>query len=188
MPEGATSFSEDALRWGRESDEGEHLFVEGLVFGDPNGLNKREKDKNGAVLRAYANRNAKALGFDPSCRIEAPSFHPTFRVGPDGRLRTSMVVELVQKREVPFHKKEKGFGTFPYRGGVTAIISKPWPGARKKQPRAHIRYLIPKHMGKPGGDREERQRHFYLRNGFLEGDPNDKQRFQINFALVHGGV
>lgn len=188
LPEGATSFSEDALRWRRESEEGEHLFVEGLVFGDPNGLTRPEMDKNGELLRKYANRNAAALGFDPSYRIEAPSFHPTFRVGPDGRLRTDMVVEFVQERDVPFDRNAPGFGAFPFRGGATAIISKPLPNTRGKWARPRVRYLITKHMGKPGGAREERQRQFYLRNGFLEGDPHDKRRFQINFALLHGGI
>jgi hypothetical protein len=188
LPEGAASFSEDGLRWGRESDEGEHLFVDRLVIGDPNGLRAGEKKENKDMLRAYANRNARFLGFDPKYPIEVPSFHPTFRVDPDGRLRTDMVVELVQERAVAFHKDQADFGTFPLRGGVTAIIRKPLPTARGRQAKPRVRYLIPKHLGKPGGEREERQRHFYLRNGFLEGDPTDKRRFQINFALVHGGA
>ncbi|MCX7007856.1 MAG: hypothetical protein NTY53_11525 [Kiritimatiellaeota bacterium] len=35
--------------------------------------------------------------------------------------------------------------------------------------------------------REERQRLYYQSQGFLEGPPDDPQRFQLNYARIHGG-
>ena len=131
FPEDASFFSEDALCWPRvprwtdpPSDDslppvsamlpnpqtGQPELTR-LVFGNPNGLSKAEKDINGRVLRQYAEDNAARLGFDPDPSLApefkpyAPSFHPVFRIGRDGSLRTDMVIELVQTRRVPFDPK-----------------------------------------------------------------------------------
>ena len=93
-----------------------------LEFGDPNGLTKEEKDHNGDVLRAFARENAELLGFDLAHgAIEAPSFHPSFHTGKDGKLFVNMVVELVQTTYVPFANDRKD--TFPMRNGVTLLIA-----------------------------------------------------------------
>ncbi|HKR02669.1 MAG TPA: hypothetical protein VJT09_18465, partial [Pyrinomonadaceae bacterium] len=55
LPEDAQYFSEEALCW-PQVPAGMLPLVEGLIFGDPNGLTRDEKNHNGEVLRAYARK------------------------------------------------------------------------------------------------------------------------------------
>jgi hypothetical protein len=64
VAEEAASFSEELLFWPKV--ERNKLAISGLLFGDPNGLTKAERDINGTVLRAFAKANARLLGFDPT--------------------------------------------------------------------------------------------------------------------------
>jgi len=192
-PENASFFSEDALCWPRVP-KGTLPPVRGVVFGSPNGLTKAEKDINGNVLRKYAQDNAAALGFDPNPRLAdafkpyAPSFHPVFRIGPDGDLRVEMVVELVQTKRVPFEKKLPDVGSFPLRGGVTLIIAAPEVDGWGTASDPEVRFAVGKPLaGKDGQAREDRQRDYQLAMGLLEGDTNDPQHFQANFGLLHQG-
>jgi hypothetical protein len=188
VPEDASFFSEDALRW-PSVPVGTLPAVEGLYFGDPNGLTRREADRVGRTLRAYAKRNAASLGFDSAIPIEVPSFHPMFRTGPTGRLLVDMVVEMVQTRHMMFDQSNPGFGQFPFRGGATLIISKPRPQPGEDLPPASIRHVIAKHLhGSQGSLRAARQRKFYHGSGYLQGDQSGQRRFQINFALLHAGL
>jgi hypothetical protein len=200
VPRDAEFFSEDSLCWPPvpqgclppvkaliEYPEKSGKMVEmGLIFGDPNGLTKEEKDINGDVLRAYAKKHAALLGFRPGPDIAVPSFHPMFRLAPDGSLRIDMVVNMLQKYDAPFDPKKPELGTFPVRGGATLLIAKP-PLEADDYPPAEIHYLIQKRVdSEHGGEREERQRRFSLREGLLEG--NDEDRFLIDFNLLHGGI
>jgi hypothetical protein len=185
VPDEARYFSEEALCWD-PMPEGLLPPVEGLIFGDPNGLTREEKDRNGDVLRAYAKKHAAKLGFRPDLFVSVPSFHPTFRISPDGSLRVDMVVEMAQKYEAPFDPQKPELGTFPMRGGTTLLIAKP-PLSDGKQPPGEIRYLIDKRLDDPEGSiREERQRLFSQREGLLEG--NDPNRFQLDFNMLHRGI
>jgi hypothetical protein len=187
-PTGAQFLSEDALCW--PADLGEHLpGIDGLAFGDPSGLITSEQDADGDILRAYARRNAKALGLDPSRGIEAQSFHPMFRVGVDGRLRTDMAIVLLQKREVQASALAQEQGAFPLRGGVTLIVSKPLPDVEGEAETASIRHVIPKQLcGDQGERREARQRAHHLRTGVLERGRPEGAPIHIDFALVHRGM
>ena len=192
-PDNASFFSEDALCWPRVA-KGTLPPVRGLVFGSPNGLTKDEKDVNGAVLRAYAQDNAAALGFDPDPGLAdafkpyAPSFHPVFRIGPDGALRVEMVVELVQTRRVPFEKTLPDAGSFPLRGGMTLIIAAPEVDRWGASGDPEVRFAIGKPLaGKDGQAREDRQRSYQMALGLLAGDTNDPKHFQANFGLLHQG-
>jgi len=185
VPDDAEYFSEDSLCWPQVPP---HRLptVAGLIFGDPNGLTKSEKDQNGDALRAYAKKHAKLLGFRPDKPIEVPSFHPAFRQAPDGSLRIDMVVEMSQKYDAPFDPKKPELGTFPVRGGVTLLIAKPLLENGHYAP-GEIRYLIQKRLDHDyGAQREQRQRRFSLREGLLEG--KDPKRFQIDFNMLHGGI
>lgn len=163
----AASLSEESLCWPAVR-EGALPPVTRLLFGDPNGLSRKEKKHIGDLLRAYAQANRKALGFDQDpgkAAVEVPSFHPVFRIGPDGGLRIEMVVELVQTVRRPFDPESPG-GTFPLRSGATLIIS---PGrlndhGTRSEPK--IRYVIGKWLSP---EREERQRSFYLANDLDAG-------------------
>jgi len=161
-----------------------------LVFGNPNGLTREEKDINGAVLRQYAEDNAARLGFDadpslaPELKPYAPSFHPVFRIASDGSLRTDMVVELVQTQRVPFDQKLPGAGSFPFRAGVTLIISAPdIEFGTEGDP--EVRFAIGKRFDEK---RLANQRQYNLAMGLANGDTDDPNHFQANFGLLHVGL
>jgi hypothetical protein len=213
-PENASFFSQDALcwpcvpRWTNPPAKGALPPVKAvitnpktgepeimsLVFGNPNGLTRDEKDINGQVLRQYAQANAEILGFDadPSLPDEfkpyAPSFHPVFRIGPDGSLRIEMVVELVQTKRVPFDENVPEAGSFPMRGGVTLIVSAPEVNRFGDPGEPVVRFAIGKQLtGDEGKRREARQREYYLTMGLLNGRTEDPKHFQANFGLLHQG-
>lgn len=206
--EDAAFFSEDALRW-PELTEGElppfepvevvvdpasgRKALRSLVFGNPNGLTRAEKDTNGQVLRHYARVNAQALGLDPTPGLEAaalpqvPSFHPTFRIAVDGSLRQEMVVEVVQTRRVPFDPALPRAGSFPLRGGATLIVSAP-EVVDSRAGKPHVRYAIRKPLvGADGTRRSDAQRDFAISTGLANGDTDDARHFQVDFNLLHRG-
>jgi hypothetical protein len=186
-PDGSESFSEGAVAWPTAKKLG--LKVQGLDFGDPNGLTDDQKKHNGDVLRKFANDPAMRdkLGFDQE-QVDASTFHPLFRINADGSLRTDMIVELVQTRQVLLQEDAPELGMMALRAGATLLIQKPlaWePGAKNNE--AVVRYVIGKHLKDPaaaGEDREARQRRFADSLGLAEG--NDDERFRIDFAMVHG--
>ncbi len=220
FPENAAFFSQDSLCWPRvpkwdaenpakgalppveaylaDPQTGEKKLT-ALVFGDPNGLTREEADINGRVLREYAEQNAALLGFDddpslaPEFKPYAPSFHPVFRIAADGSLRTDMVVELVQTRRVFFDQSMPEAGSFPFRAGVTLIVSAPEvtadPNTHKRvRGKAIVRYAIGKPMEAAEGAREESQRKHNLAIGLANGNTDDPNHFQVNFGLLHQGL
>jgi hypothetical protein len=213
-PESACFFSEDALCWPRlpkwtdsptpgalppvkaeitHPRTGKQELTR-LVFGNPNGLTREEKDINGLVLRKYAQDNAHLLGFDPDTTLSdefkpyAPSFHPVFRGAPDGSLRIDMVVELVQTKRVPFDERMPGVGSFPLRGGATLIVSAPEADRFGNAGEAEVRYAIGKGLtGEEGKRRAANQREYHLAMGRLNGNTEDPKHFQVDFGLLHQG-
>lgn len=184
LPEDAQYFSEESLCWSPLPPDQLPDF-EDLIFGDPNGLTRVEKDHNGDLLRKYAQDNAVKLGFTPGKFISVPSFHPAFRLTPDGSMRIDMVVEMAQTEEIPYDPTNPNLGTFPMRSGSTLLISKP-PLSEGTYGPGQIRYLIRKKLqGWYGERRQRRQRDFHLREGLLEG--NDPKRFQLDFNMLHSG-
>jgi hypothetical protein len=194
VAKGASFFSDDSLRWDKINTKALSP-IRGLVFGDPNGLTKSEKDVNGRVLRAYAREreNAAALGFDMRENgkdIEVPSFHPTFRIGADGSLKVDMVVEVVQTRFVDFDEDNSALGKFPMRGGTTLLVSQQPLDEKGRHQDPKIRYSIHNHLDR---ERERHQRNYYAASGFAKGITtrklgrgDDESPFQINFGLIHG--
>jgi hypothetical protein len=174
VPRGAKYFSEESLRW----PEAPTALppVTGLVFGDPNGLTKDEKDINGDVLRNYAKAYGDKLGFDLSQgKIAVPSFHPMFRLGEDGVLRIDMVVEMIQTKEEFFDAATPSLGKFSMRAGVTLMIAnQPIVDDRRCDPR--IRFVIEKHSNP---DRLASQRSAYAFGAYMKDQ-------RIDFSLVHG--
>jgi hypothetical protein len=193
FPDRAGFFSEGAIAWQRAESAGLPP-VTGLDFGDANGLTNQQKDTVRGVLDQYLEKPLAAdkavkvrdkIGFEPNLPISIPSFHPVFRINPDGSLRTDMVVEMVQTRQVPFNVEAPRLGTFALRGGVTLIIQKPTADEVADGGDASVRYVISRHLhGLEGRDRENRQRQYGERIGLAEG--NDPNRFKVNFAMVHG--
>ena len=184
LPEDAQYFSEDSLCWSRAKKDEMPEFKD-LIFGDPNGLTRDEKDNNGKVLRQYAQDNAGKLGFIPGKFISVPSFHPAFRIIPDGTMRIDMVVEMAQTQDIPYDPKNLDLGTFPMRSGSTLLITKP-PLRDGSYGAGQVRYIIRKRLDGPNGERRQRrQRNFNLSEGLLEG--NDPKRFQLDFNMLHSG-
>jgi len=187
-PEGVGAFSEGAIAW--PSAKHLHLpLVPGLMFGDPNGLTREEKDATGDALRQYLQSEdvRRKLGFELDVPIRVTSFHPLFRIAADGGPRTDMVVEMVQTRQIPLQPGVPEFGTMALRGGATLLIQQPRatePEAKHNE--ATIRYVISKHLKDPdtSADRADRQRRFAESLGLAEGQGDE--RFQIDFAMVHG--
>lgn len=175
VPTGCGYFSEEALRW---PDPPPGLpTVDGLVFGDPNGLTQAEKRTNGPILTRYARHNAAALGFDISRGpVAANSYHPMFRLGEDGVLRIDMVVELIQTTKEFVDPAAPQAGTFKMRGGVTLLIAnQPIEGDDRAAPK--VRYVIPRLRDDA---RTRYQRSAYSAGGYMTAD------HRIDFALVHG--
>jgi len=193
VPEGSEFFTEASIAWPKATC---YPPIQNLSFGNPDGLTKAQQDACRRTLQAYADDRdiRQRIGFDPDLPVNIPSFHPIFRVNQDGSLRTDMVVEATQSRQAPFDPDNPDLGTFPLRGGATLIISKPeLAEARGNERNAGstdyglVRYVIAKHLhGDVGEKREARQRAHYLGLGLVEG--SDPARFQIDFALTHGGV
>ena len=179
--ETAQFFSEDSLCWPKVPRG--RLTVPGLVFGDPNGLTRDEKNTNGDVLRRFAQRHARLLGLDPKRgAIAAASFHPMFHIGQYGGLFVDMVVELVQTERLAFADVDPATGDFPMRNGVTLLVAQdPTDGRVRPDPR--VRFVIPKHYSV---EREERQSTYYGITGKASGKGDE--RFQIDFGLIHAGV
>jgi hypothetical protein len=197
VPDGASSFSETAIAWPQAWDLPP---IPNLEFGDPSGLTPGEQHRTADALRSYfadaeVRRQFASLGvLDTQGTVDISSFHPVFRITEDGALRTEMVVEVVQERQVNFENGEPELGTFPMRGGATLIIGKPTLVEARRQhyekgeyiPHGNIRYVIGKQLQGDAGDRRQtRQRAHYQRLGLIEG--NDPDRFMIDFALAHQG-
>jgi hypothetical protein len=214
-PEGAAFFSQDSLCWPRvpkwtKNPEPDALppveamltnpntgkeELTTLLFGDPNGLTREEQDINGRVLRKYAEVNAARLGFDANPNLPdeykpyAPSFHPAFRIATDGSLRTDMIVELVQTKRASFDVNLEAAGSFPFRGGVTLIVSAPEINEFRKRGKALVRFAIKKVItGTEGKRREEMQREQNLGLGLANGNTDDPNHFQVDFGLLHQGL
>lgn len=195
VPKDASSLSEESICWPQVMT-GSLPAVEGLLFGDPNGLTDTEKNTNGGILRAYAKANAKRLGFSADHGpIDAPSFHPMFRVGPQGNLIIDMVVELVETSI----EDDEYIGRYPFRSGVTLLI---WQNFAERGERLapQVHYVIPKHRS---AEREQRQlNHFAVMSRTGRHDenahrPTDKgehptnaeaeSAWKIDFGLIHAG-
>jgi hypothetical protein len=186
VPEGSAFFSDVAIAWPKADPE--LPPVDGLVFGDPNGLTDAQKDACRSVLQEYVDNHRKDLGFADGIDIDIPSFHPVFRINQDGSLRTDMVVETIQTRDVASDAQNPGRGKFPLLGGATLIITKPSLSELRKGQVDYgkVHYIIAKHLdGAAGEQRIERQRANIARLGLMDGD--DPTRFQIDFALTHRG-
>jgi hypothetical protein len=184
--ETASFYSEDALCWSQASGLPP---IDDLVFGGPNGLTTAEKNHNGDVLRAWANKNRAVLGLDPNLDVTVPSFHPVFRTKDNGRLRLEMVVEVIQSRPADFDAAAPEVGSFPFRGGVTLIVEASELTDDRHKVKANppiVRFAIGKGMIGPNAEkREETQRTFMVAQGLALGDTEDSTHFQANFGLLH---
>jgi hypothetical protein len=203
VPEGSATFSDVAIAWPSAPTD---MLVEGLQFGDPNGLTDAQQDHCAEVLHKFVDSHREELGFDPDLKVPVtiPSFHPVFRINQDGSLRTDMVVEAIQEQQALVDPKNPNLGSFPLLGGATIIISKPALSDLVKREREKkraekkgepydksvdygvVQFIIAKRLsGESRAQRLARQRAHIARLGLAPGDNPD--RFQIDFALTHEG-
>jgi len=121
-PEGVVSFAEDSLRWSGPPGNRE-LRCEGLEFDVIHGTKAEQLARNARLLSRFGTSHARALGLQSSVPVQAHSFHPVHRVGPDGRLKFEIVAELLQRRRgVPVDPKNRDSATFTFRGGATLVL------------------------------------------------------------------
>jgi hypothetical protein len=185
-PEGVTSYAEESLRWcppeelkGIMPPACEGLVVD--VFKSPTPAQQRQ---NAIVLSQFGKANAEALGLTPGRPVQAFSFHPIHRVGPNGRLEVEMVAELMQQVILPTDPANKDSPELTFRGGTTLILDQA----------GHVRYAIQKSVGQDDQQnaRLQRQRHYYQRLGahfanatYLDAHPLDSR--PMSFDLIHRG-
>ncbi len=72
-------------------------------------------------LHEYAKKYADKLGLDPKREIRVRGFHPSFRIGPQGRLVTEATVQFTQENKDK--KLLDQLGGIPFRGGTTIIAT-----------------------------------------------------------------
>src|SRR5438132_1772172 len=108
-PEGVVSYSEESLRWcpPEEMKGVPRPVCKGLEFDVFSFPTPAQQKKNATILSLFGKNNPKALGLTPGVPVQAHSFHPVHRVGPDGRLRVEIVAELMQQTEVRLDPKDK---------------------------------------------------------------------------------
>ncbi len=164
-PDGAASYSEDALRWNAPPEAKSHSELQNAfrkVIESMGGIGDDTEDQDQRAIRKAAvllhqalatrDRQDLFLSKDPARKVQVQSFRRIQRVGPDGQHRTELVVELMQKKDgVLIDPKNAAMGTFTMRGGTTLILS-----AEGK-----IRYSVSKNVDSEV--RLERQRQYYQR-------------------------
>jgi hypothetical protein len=192
IPERVRSYSEEALRWCGPDVTGRPLpppceKLDYRIVRRRDARSRADEEAaidrhNAQVLHAYATANARALGLDPdpARKIEAHSFHPIHRIGPDGQLVVNFVAEFLQQRTEPVAPNVPNSPTFTYRGGSTVIFGE----------EHEVRYVIEKSI--ENQRRLATQRDFHL--GQLETAPGaaylaaKQVPSQVNFQLVHRGM
>ncbi len=179
LPQRVTSWSEEALCWsGPETDL---PCCPGLRFqGRPRAAATADFRSSYQALSLFGKRNARALGLSPKYKVQAFSYRPVHRVGPDGQLKLEGVAELVQRREnVPLDPKDPSSPKFTFLGGTTLILDE----------EGFVRYSITKNV--ENEERLQEQRDYYQRlmTGFAPGayGVSGKGVWTMPFAAIHRG-
>jgi hypothetical protein len=86
-----------------------------------------------AGLHAYAVANAQQLRLDPARPIRVVGFHPTFRIGSNGRVRVDVVAQFIQERQTTAEEAAR-LGGLPLMSGTTVIFGQ----------HGEVRYVIDK--------------------------------------------
>jgi hypothetical protein len=73
-------------------------------------------------LRAYAREHAEPLGLAPGVRIIIQGFHPTFRIGSNGRVRVDVIAQFVQRR-LTAPEERRSYGGLRLYSGSTVVFS-----------------------------------------------------------------
>jgi hypothetical protein len=117
-PEGAMSYSEEALRWSApEEFTGQPAPPrKGLTFKILEQPTREDLADTARALSIYGTTNAEILGLTPGVPVQSHKFHLVHRVDPDGQLELEMMAELVQQRQVRLDPDDPASPTFTARG------------------------------------------------------------------------
>jgi len=137
-PSSVNSLAEESLVWGSARQELPPLdrsiignLMTNEVLGPPPGTNGNRSVAG--ALAEYGRTHADALQLEPEREVEIQGFHPTFRIGANGRVRVDIVAQFVQER--PTSPEERAeLGGLRLRSGTTVIFSE----------RGEVRYLVAK--------------------------------------------
>jgi len=193
-PEGAGSYSEEALLWRSPEDfSGKPLpRCAGLKFDVFKADDPQQRRANGVALHAFAVKNADGLCLlrDDKIKIQARTHHEVHRVGPDGQVIFNVVAEITQRRPVLLDPAYPDLGTFDFVGGTTLILDR----------EGNVKYSIQKPLGDPRNDADNqrlmRQREYqFSREANMAAAGYSKERLlgrlvsQLpkSFNLVHRG-
>ncbi len=185
VPNGAMSYSEDALAWCGPDERERAPRCEGLQFdilkesdSEAAASNAVRARENTLTLQRYAKANAAALGLEPDFGVQQWSHYPIHRIAPDGRLKVELVVEFLQRRVIHLDPTNPTSPTFKFRGGSTVIFDH----------RGDVRYVIEKRLSSEG--RLAGQRDFLHRlnaESPLFAYDGRRQLEMPEFAAIHRG-
>jgi hypothetical protein len=195
IPEDVKSYSEEALRWCGPVELGQPMPpCTGLDYEvvedhdcDGRAIETRRMAQNERILKEYADAHPKELGLSRGSKgtvwgkltdIQPYSFHPIYRIGPDGRLVVEFVAEFLQHRSEQVDPKDPQSRCFEFQGGSTVIFDR----------QGKVRYVISK--GIDNATRLADERAYYQERGevsaFATYDPHGEPE-PLNFAAVHRG-
>jgi hypothetical protein len=196
IPEDVISYSEESLRWCGPVETGFPLPpCKGLEFDhveerdeDARAMNALRAKRNARTLWHYAMGHAKSLALDPDPKNKDPnkrapiqvySYHPIYRIGPDGRLVIEFVVEFLQQRLERVDPDDPDSRLFKFRGGSTVIFDRA----------GNVRYVVRKSINSK--NRLRRERDYQLgrceASAFATYDPHGEAE-PLNFAAIHRGA
>ena len=185
-PDRVSSYAEESLRWcSVEVMKGIPApRCEGLAFDPFRDPTAAQLTQNAKKLSWFGSVNPVALGLTPGSPVQAHSFHPVHRIGPDGRLRLEIVAELMQQMDVKLDPNDKNSETFTFRGGTTVVFNQD----------GEVRYAIQKSLGADdeNNKRLKRQRDYFHELDASMGmatylDGPGTGRRPMNFSAVHRG-
>jgi hypothetical protein len=190
VPEDVSSYSEESLCWRGPGDRGQSLPpIEGLHYDVLTETtekaiqeNAKRATSNAVLLNKYAVKYADELGLargpNGNVTVQPWTFHPVYRIGPDGRLLVEFVVEFLQQREERLDPNDLASPGFVFRGGSTVIFNH----------RGEVRFVIDKRLA---SDERLRQRDYLsslsehaAASAFTTRMPLS---IALNFAALHRG-
>ena len=177
-PGEALSYSEEALRWDSPTKaEGGRLRCDGLRFDVMRETSEGDQQANARLLVAFGERHRGVFHLKEGHKIQASSFQPVCRVGPDGQLQFQVVAELLQQEEVPI-SPERRSPAFVHRGGVTLVLN---------GEDGSVRFAVYKRLASKR--RMEAQRAFWDRWRAAHEEPyaDETRPLRADLSMVHRG-
>jgi hypothetical protein len=182
-PGDVTSYSEEALRWRPPAEhKGALPQLAGLPFdllGGPQRTAAQRAKATAKLLHDYANRHHRQLGLARNVPIQVFSYHPIWRVRPDGRLAVDYVVEFIQTRRE--YLNPPGGQPFKFRGGTTVIFK------QVDQDVGEVRYAVEKSVTSRSRLKWRRAFDAELGERLALRTFLPDRREPMNFAVIHRG-